>query len=172
MSYVYLMASLPLLSFTDPAPLSMAELESQCSGVLPGPLLSQLVELVGGAPTSIPVVNEYRQYQQSLDNELATFRARALGRKAELSTASFKDIPVAEATEIMHAHNPKEAQQVRWYALWSKLKELHLGHYMDQEDFFLYALQLQLLLEKEQYNLDAGRQNVTAVVKNLLESVG
>jgi len=170
MSYPYLMATLPPLNFSEPAPLNLEELLELASPVLNETDRDSLHRLLGGEDVPVRVVTQYRDFQRSLDHELVLQRSILLGQVVNRDVRLFEDAPVALAHEIMQAHNPREAQQVRWYGLWSKLKQLNLGQLMNQADFFVYLLEWQLLLEKQVFKVQEGRQKLFGLVSHMLET--
>jgi len=168
MSYPYLLATLPPLNFRDPAPVQQTGFIELCQNILPDSAISEITQILGGKTTKHLIVERYFGYEKSLDHEIVQLRARKLGRSVPLSLDSMPEAPVAEAEEVMRAHNPREAEQVRLYALWSKLKQLSATQYLNFEALAIYALQLRLLLRKERFQDDPGRATLLSLARLVL----
>ncbi|MCK9432345.1 MAG: DUF2764 family protein [Candidatus Omnitrophica bacterium] len=151
--YVYLISSLPFLSFSAKPPFGLAEFYARCRDLIPEKeykILSGLGEEKDYflSPRLPAVLKEWAAFEITLRNELA--RARA-GRK-KTDPLKFLRLPEAPQAEISHvamnayrSASVLEAEKILDQARWDFLENLSCGHYFDFKHLALYALKLMIL---------------------------
>jgi len=169
-SYPYLLATLPALRFREAPPLTFEAFLDLCATALGSEAAEILGQLLEGSTESFgtPALEDYQGYKRSLDHQIVQIRARSLGREVVLSTDLMPEAPLPQAEEVMHAHNPYEAELLRIRLLWDRLKQLSSGQFLNFTLVALYALKLELSHRKAKFDLAKGQERLMALAKGLL----
>jgi hypothetical protein len=162
--YYYLVASLPLLLFDDPAPMSSPAWLDLCRDQVPEDdhaLLSRVgFDVPEPRPGDPDVWQAYCAWETALRNELTLLRARRLGLDPEpflRSAPFFTDLP-AIAREALETGTPRTAETALDRRRWSRLDELESGTQFDLGKLIVYRLKLLLLERKDRFRPGTGRK--------------
>ena len=154
--YIYLLSSLPMLSFGTPPPLSFEKLADSCKGLIPDEDIGTLREaaIPSGAQCGAAgnkTLMKWRSFDIMLRNELV--KIRSLRKKADplkyLRRGGCPELIYASHIAINACRKPSilEAEKALDLERWHELDELALGHYFDLDALIIYAYKL-LMLEK------------------------
>ena len=172
-SYYYLIASLPMLRFDAPPPLSTAEFLDDCRRSL-GTNDMELVEtLVSGDIDSAGIdKNYFLHWKEFLDQVRSTLHEQRTakmvlahdGKKSSVDN----DIQIAETVRsAMQAENPLEAELILMNLYWRKADELSQSHVFDVDVLLTYAIQLGLLERKAMFTPMEGTAEFKRLFSNL-----
>lgn len=172
--YVYLISSLPALTFGMKPLFSLEGFFEKCQGLIPDRDIILLKEAVSGSEKKLKrlpaVVKQWRDFDGALRNELV--RPRAVRKKADASQylrqQSFLEQHVIH-TALAAYRNPSilDAERYLDTERWRFLDGLQSGHIFDWEFLIIYALKLIILERWEEINTaDKGR-----LTEALLEEV-
>jgi len=151
--YVYLISSLPFLSFSARPPFGFEEFLARCRDLIP----EREYRMLGGlrehrefflSPRAPAVLREWAVFEITLRNELA--RARAARKKTD--PARFLRFPEEPRSEVSHVAmnayrsvSALDAEKLLDGARWEFLEGLGFGHYFDFEFLLVYGLKLMIL---------------------------
>lgn len=151
--YIYLISSLPALSFSNKKPFSPEEFFVKCKDLIPEEQLQLLRSICyqdthcldntyGGA------LEKWINFEVALRNELV--RARAVRKKIDpLKFLRLPDFPEAQISHVALAAYRStsilEAEKILDQARWDFLEALTFGHYFDFDYLVIYALKLKIL---------------------------
>ncbi|MBM3250405.1 MAG: DUF2764 family protein [Candidatus Omnitrophica bacterium] len=162
--YVYFIASLPMLRFSQSPPFSAQELLSRCSQLIPEEDVQVLRSLLTcpEAFADRPVIRAWLDFDTALRNELVRIRA---GRKKAAAQKYLRPDGYA-GPAIYHialaAHrnpSPLEGERLLDEARWNYLEELSFGHYFDLDFLIVYMFKL-LILERWQRIHSADKETL------------
>ena len=151
--YVYLISSLPMLSFVSRMPFTPDEFIAKCEGLIPEQESGILKGIIQAGPSSLSaaakgVLGEWGKFEIILRNELA--RARAGRKKSDFSR--FVRLPDNFDARISHvamaayrSASILEGEKILDQARWDFLESLSFGHYFDFDFLIVYALKLKIL---------------------------
>jgi hypothetical protein len=153
--YIYLISSLPMLSFSSRPPFGLEDFLAKCKGLIPEAGLEFLRDAcykeasilnLGAAASGMLV--KWVNFEIALRNELA--RGRARRKKIDvLKFIHFPDEPEAYISHVaMAAYRSSsvlEAEKILDQARWDFLEFLSLGHYFDFDFLMFYLLKLKIL---------------------------
>lgn len=154
-SYIYLVASLPMLHFGARPPFSFERFLELCSGLVSESdkeLLarSSHLDVFPSASSGLEAFRTWLSFEVALRNELTKIRAS----RTHVDAARYLRTDVSSDISLTHialaAHrNPsiREAERFLDQQRWQKLEELALGHYFDMTVLVSYAQKL-LILER------------------------
>lgn len=155
-SYVYLLSSLPSLSFGAKPPFSFEKLLELCEGLIPDEDL-EVLRALRSAEDSGFVCEEDRQplkswytFETALRNELVKIRAsrKKLDQAKYLRREQYADPALTHLALAAHRHpSPLESEKILDAERWHAADELAIGHYFDFDVIFAYARKL-LILER------------------------
>ncbi len=171
-NYYYFAATLPMLTFGTPPPLSNEDFlancnESLCRGdleIIKGALLTPSSEI----KKKNSALTRWIDYEDAFRNELVNFRAKKLGRdpggyfRGEYVPDPYIAAMVVSAAQ---ADNPLLVERRIDLARWEKLEEIELQHYFDLQFLIVYYLKLQILNKWDSIRAEKGR----AVLDELLK---
>ncbi len=176
--YYYLVASLPLLLFDDPPPLSSQAWLDLCREQVSPSEHSLLLRVGSGdlapRPGDHDVWQAYSSWETALRNELTLLRAQRLGLDPEpfLRSAPFyADLP-AIAREALDAGTPKAAETELDQRRWSRLDELESGTQFDLGKLIVYRLKLLLLERKARFRPETGQRAFAEQYRRVLDNAG
>ena len=174
--YYYLVASLPLLRFTDAPPFSSRTWLEKCREQVAEndfALLARIaldkLELRRGDHA---LWQAYSAWETALRNELARQRAQRLGVDAEpfLRDAPFYSGMSALAKEALGAGTPRAVENELDLKRWSYLEELETGTRFDLGQLIVYRLKLLLLERKNRFQPKTGRESFAQEYARILNN--
>ncbi|MBU2102305.1 MAG: DUF2764 family protein [Candidatus Omnitrophota bacterium] len=154
-SYIYLVASLPMLHFGAKPPFSFERFLELCSGLVSEPdkeLLerSRSLEVFPSASSGLSAFRAWLSFETALRNELIKIRASRIHSDAQRYLRQDVSSEVSLTHIALAAHrNPSmvEAEKFLDQQRWQKLEEIAWGHYFDMVVLVSYAQRL-LILER------------------------
>ena len=168
MSLVYLLTTLPILDFADPAPLAMDELFQMIKSEVEEKEYKLLWNFIYN-PEKVrhPVLQKWVDWHRSLQHELSIFRAKNLGREEQslISTDPMPYAPMHLAEECLHALNPYEGQKHLRAGEWEFLEQLSSTHYQSIVNLAIYTAKLQILISMDLYQTQTGIQRLEQFYK-------
>lgn len=163
--YYYLVASLPLLLFDDPAPLASPVWLEMCREQVAEGDYDLLYRISFDELTprrgDHAVWQAYSSWETALRNELAAQRAQRLGLDPGpflRPAAFFAGLP-ALVKEALGAGTPKAVELALQRRRWSYLEELETGTRFDLGRLIVYRLKLLLLERKDRFRPEPGRES-------------
>ncbi len=153
--YVYLIASLPSLTFGSKPPLSFDGFLKACAELIPDEDIALLKSIPDGdiasQETDNRMLKKWTGFDNALRNELV--KIRALHMKKDPVKYLREDISPDSAYTSHLALNayrkpsPLEGEKALDLDRWMYLEEMSIGHYFDLDILVIYACKL-LMLEK------------------------
>lgn len=115
---------------------------------------------------------EFWRREKNLRNELVKMRAAAkiVDAKSFIQNEEMDPFVVDSAMEAFKAESPLEAELVLDHIRWKWLDELESGHQFDVDYFTVYYLKLKILLRKEKFEIEQGKENFQTVYKQVLDA--
>lgn len=168
MPYYYLSASLPLLVFGDPPPLSAAAFLERCAEHLEPAHFSVMSLLLAGEPVGHPFGEAWMDADTDIRNAAARARATRLNRDAAPMLRGQKDIRVFvrdAVAEAFAAATPLDRERALDRLRWRLLDELAGFDPFAPEAMFAYGLKLRLAEKWARLDGDAGRRALDAAVE-------
>jgi hypothetical protein len=165
--YYYLVASLPLLFFTDAPPFNsqaLLDLYREQVSADDHALLSRIAfDALGPRPGDHVIWQAYSSWETALRNELAMQRAQRLGLNPDpfLRAAPFYSSLSAVVKEALSAGTPQATENALDRRRWSYLEELETGTQFDLGRLIIYRLKLLLLERKGQFRPGPGLESFT-----------
>jgi hypothetical protein len=154
--YVYLLSSLPVLSFGVKPPFSFDRLISSCEALIPEEDIEMLKAVVMPEGAHCAAIKnqtfaKWRSFDTMLRNELVQIRA---SRKKEDPAKYIRQDGCPASSYAAHLainayRKPSiiESEKTLDLDRWKELDELAIGHYFDLDALIVYALKL-LIIEK------------------------
>lgn len=162
-AYYYLIASLPLLDFNNPAPISYDSFLQQCFQQLHKNDLTSLqratLAIAEADAKDNRLLKSWAHVNQQMRWEIARHRYLKMGRDPAASlkeSASADQALILTVKEAFQADDPLTAEKILDRFRWNFLEELTQGKFFTFELILIYALKLQIL---ERY------QNIAAGIK-------
>ncbi len=153
--YVYLLSSLPMLSFGAKPSFSYERFMELCRAQVPE-ADAAILEAVGRGEWSSaltqPMVRRWADFEAALRNELVRGRAARLHAEASvhLRGETSVDLSVAHVVQAALRHpSPLEGERMLDELRWNFLEESAAGHFFDPDRLIVYALELGILLRWE-----------------------
>jgi hypothetical protein len=158
--YIYLISSLPALSFGAKPPFSLDEFIDTCSRVIPNNDSEKIKGVMDDPDYKLNVrdtgvLKKWHIFNLSLRNELAGARA---GRK-KVDPLKYIRHDIYILASITHAamsayrnQNILEAEKILDLERWHFLDEVSLGRYFDIDLLIVYALKLKILIRWDKIN--------------------
>jgi hypothetical protein len=174
--YYYLVASLPLLFFTDVPPFNSQAWLDLCREQVSADdhsLLSRITfDKLNSRPGDHAVWQAYSSWETALRNELALQRAQRLGLSPEpfLREAPFYTGLSAVVKEALSAGTPKAVETTLDKRRWSYLEELETNTQFDLGRLIIYRLKLLLLERKSQFRPEPGLESFTKEYSQVLNN--
>lgn len=129
---------------------------------------------VEGAPAGelTGLGDAFWKMEKNLRNELVRLRSSAAGTDPRASLRDEEEDPfVTEAAAAaFKAESPLEAEQILDNWRWKMIDQLQSGHFFDEDFFAAYYLKLQLLIRKDQFDVERGKENFQAVYQQVLKN--
>jgi hypothetical protein len=174
--YYYLVASLPLLFFTDIPPFNSQAWLELCREQIADDdhaLLSRIAfDALNPRPGDHAVWHAYTSWETALRNELARQRSQRLGLNPEpfLREAPFYTDLSAIVKEGLGFGTPKAVETALDKRRWSYLEELETGTQFDLGRLIIYRLKLLLLERKNQFRPESGLASFTEEYSQVLDN--
>jgi hypothetical protein len=176
-AYVYLVASLPLLSLERDAPWSPEEFYHYCENLLSPADLRDLRRIVDGDVQAVahPTFRRWLSVETQLRNALARARAIRAGVDAGPYQHPYTGFDVQTerlAAEAMAAVDPLEREFILDRHRWRLLEEMAGSDAFGAAAVFSYALKLRIAEKWQSLTEEKGRVVVEAIIEdNLAENV-
>jgi hypothetical protein len=179
--YYYLVSSLPVLLIEAEAPITEQYFIDMCKSRLTAAdllLLQQAVLLPVGQPyPRNGTLDRWFSWEHALRNELVKLRATALSRDPhayfrgdEAGIIDFTEIE-GIARDALGQQTPLISEESLIKARWNFLDGLEIGHYFDIDRVIIYYLKLQLLLRKELFKADEGKEEFERIYTSISEPI-
>jgi len=173
--YYYTLATLPFLQYEDKAPFSMEEFFAACRENIPAEDLELLerVRLEPADPMGHPFLAEWYGWERALRNELVKLRAGKLGLEVNeyLRSGDYYIGVFDIAREAFSQDSPLDGEAVLNRARWGKIEEMEVGHFFELANLIAFALKLQLLLRKDQFTQEQGREKFDQIYRRIREDI-
>ena len=172
-SYYYLVASLPMLRFEDPPPITLAQFLKTCEQNMGEHAYALVKGLAEGHITEIHEKHAYlsQWYTRVSDVKRALHRSRAkaLSRtEAASDEHQALDIHAQEVVkQAMQADDPLAAELLLMRYWWDQAEELRTSGYFTLEVLFTYTIQLDLLERKALFTPMEGNAEFKRLFSNL-----
>jgi hypothetical protein len=157
--YYYLIASLPLLKFIEPASITEDDFLAQADKWLSREdfiLLNRAgIDNFLYKPKDTPFLKRWKEFEYSTRTELALYR-KAKKRDSEYKLE--KDL----YSIIQESKNPLEIEIKLLRIRWDFLEEQEIEHFFDLDFLMVYYLKLQILVRLASFDKEKGRQNLEA----------
>lgn len=171
--YYYTTASLPMLFYEEDAPVSRSVFLETCGIELAEEdcRLIQKTDLndTESSEPTCAVLEEWRAWEKTLRNKLASLRAQRKGEDAEKHIREGEDVFGVERTahEAFGNDSPLAGEDILNRARWAFLDELETFHYFDMEKLVIYFLKLQILERKSLFDEEKGTGRFESIVETL-----
>jgi len=150
--YIYLVSTLPALSFGAKPPITTDKLFQASKDFIPGKDYTVLENLRDKGiflyEGRLAILKKWRDFNVALNNELVKIRAV----RKHVEPAKYLRGDGYAGYEVSHlvlsAHrktSPREGEMILDQERWSLLDELCIGHYFDLEFLIVYMLKLAIL---------------------------
>jgi len=175
-NYYYAGASLPLLRLDEKPAIREEEFISIVKTGLSEKHATQILSL--NLKESINVENlaslglEYWRREKNIRNELVKLRSAAMGSDGTSFLVDDENDPFVTdgAVAAFKAQSPLEAEIILDNIRWGWMDELQSGHFFDQDFFMAYYVKLQILLRKEDFEVEQGKKNFQDVYESVLDA--
>ncbi len=157
--YVYLISSLPVLTFNGQPPFSFEKFLQLCLGLIPERDI-EIIKITAEETGFIykgkqPVLKQWFSFETALRNEFVKIRAsyRHIDPAPYLRADGYTGVSLFHAAMSAH-RNPSllDSERALDQERWNFLEELERGHYFDLDFLIVYALKLLLLERWEKIN--------------------
>lgn len=176
-NYYYFSATLPLLKFGTKPPISdRVFLEQAAVFLSPGDArVIGHARLVPPKEDGLgqPALKEWLEFENSLRNETARYRAKKLNRDPrEYFRGDYVPDPslAVLVAEAAGEEDPLQVERRIDLARWEKLEEIELLHYFDLHFLIVYFLKLQLLNKWQAIRDEKGRAVLDEMINPPKES--
>ncbi len=172
--YTYFAASLPLLEFDGPLPLTLAEFAAACERLLPARDAREARLALGmesGAPAS-RFLARWREYDRALRVEAARARAARLRLKppADIWERAHDGRINAAVARAAAMDDPLEAERLLVRLQWDIAGELALGGALALDGILAYAVRLKLLERLAAFKSEDGAKELKALLETAVHS--
>ena len=166
-SRYFFLASLPMLRFTDKAPMSWESFMDQARGSISG----HDFELLCGIPLNKdggdPFLKKWTAMNAQLDGAVNEQRKEKLGRASDTGVA-FRDLEVGHVSDAaMASKNPLEAEKLLMKFRYDYLDRAKGYDPFTRAALLAYALQLRILIRKDLFTAEKGNSEYNRLFKGL-----
>lgn len=164
--YVYLVSSLPSLSFGMKPPVTFGGFLRSCEGLIPeadlGVVRSMGASYANCSANGNATIKSWAAFETMLRNELVKIRAQR--KKADPSKYLRADgCPDSSYTahiaiNAFRKTSPLESERALDLDRWKRLDELSAGHYFDLDTIVIYAVKLMILEKWHRITSADGRE--------------
>ncbi|MDR0527345.1 MAG: hypothetical protein LBG79_05975 [Spirochaetaceae bacterium] len=176
MSYYFLIAQLPSLTYGQPAPMSSAAFVELCAGALSKADAELLPCCVFGAEgaeapaeTASQFINKWRERERTLVFNLAEARASKLKRESAGAVARDNAEAESQAKSALAMDNPLEAELFIDKGRWDAIEALAGVSYFGVNIIYAYLLKLRLLERRMSFKTEDGFTEYKALYDGILE---
>jgi len=157
--YYYLIASLPLLKFMEPASITKDDFLSQAEKWLSREDFTLLnragIDNFLYKPKDTSFLKRWKEFEYSIRTELAFYRK---AKKQDSEYKLEKDL----RSIIQESSNPLEIEIKLLRIRWDFLDEQEIGHFFDLDFLTAYYLKLQISARLASFDKEKGKQNLEA----------
>lgn len=157
-SRYYFLSSLPMLRFQDHAPLSWDRFMFEAKGNIADSDYRLLCGIPEGKDGGNSFLKQWAVFNTKLDDAVNAQRRQKLGRQEEGGVAmrefSFENV----ANNAINAKNPLEAELILMRSRFDFLDEKKGFEPFSESALLSYALQLRILLRKDQFTVESGNE--------------
>ncbi len=168
MSLIYLISSLPMLSFDARPSITSSKFVEACREQLSAAEATAAEALLSGGSSAHPFVAAWRDKDAILRNAVAEQRARLAGKEASrwLHPVQGCDSRIESLVEDAFQENdPLKREKELDKARWLIVEELQGFDPLDINVIFAYAVKLAILFRWFSLNADQGRQTFETLTK-------
>ena len=166
-SRYYFLSSLPMLRFTDSAPLTWERFMSEALGNVSDSDYSLLTLIPEGKDGGNAFLKKCFAMDASLNAAVCARRKQLLGRE-DNGGMVLREVEVERvANEAMNAKNPLEAELLLMKFRFNYLEEIKGLEPFTQSALLAYALQLRMLLRKDSFTVEHGNAEFTKLFDQL-----
>lgn len=155
-SRYYFLASLPMLRFTDDAPLSWDSFLAQAKGNISEGDYALICGLPENKTGRNGFLKQWKKFNADLDGAINAKRRENLGRAEEAASESYSYEIEQLCKAAVNAKDPLEAELFLMRCRYEYLEEKIGFDVFSQTALLAYALQLQILLRKGLFTREAG----------------
>ncbi len=168
-SYYYLVASMPGLVFTVPAPLTMQDLTNECARHLDATDLAELMAVIQGRREDVQSTfgREWLDGERQLRNAVVRARALRLGvdhKKFMKEHRGFRVVAEAAVNEAFARANPLERELALDRYRWGFAEELCAGHPFELASLLAFAVKLAINERWRTLTMEQGRERFEEMV--------
>lgn len=174
MSYHYLVASLPTLSFGAPNPFSSREFFTRCAGVLATADLAILEAVQQGQAAS---GSRFAEAWTARETQLRNAVARSRGTRLGIDSRSFQrehagyDVALAQAvTDALAQHTPLEREQALDRCRWRLADELALDDPFGLGVVLAFAVKLRIAERWAGLTEAAGQRKLDEMIQTITKA--
>jgi hypothetical protein len=171
MSFVYLAASLPLLSLDRRPPMSLQELQRSCDGLLAPEQRAELENMLWGRIQGMQTRfgRTWADYEAQLENECARKRSN---RPERLRSHAGYSIQVRDIVlDAFNRENPLERERVLDWGRFRLLDELGALNPLGLERVLAFAGQLRLVHRWAALDRELGRKRFQSLVEQTVQQL-
>ncbi|MCA9393444.1 MAG: hypothetical protein KC900_04500 [Candidatus Omnitrophica bacterium] len=170
MTYYYFGASLPVLTFSGKLPFTVAEFLDDARRQMTRGDARLLVALLGAEhiATASPVLKQVFEFEQSLNNHVAVYRALKLNRDPQTVTrGAYGANPELQqlVKDAANAADPLEGDKVLSRARWNFYENLMVGEFYTPAFIMLYGLKLKIVERYHNIASPQGREKYEELKK-------
>mgnify|MGYP001174188061 CR=1 FL=1 len=170
--YYYFVASLPSLSLTAPAPVTLDDFTAGARQQLSPPDIAELDALLAGQLDSVrqDFSRDWLNANRQLRNAAARTRALRLGvdeRKYQREHTGFRVDAEGAVDDAFSRANPLERELALDRYRWALADELSLGDPFGLPAILAYAVKLNLCLRWQALTPEKGRERLEEIVGNV-----
>ncbi|MBR2282663.1 MAG: DUF2764 family protein [Spirochaetales bacterium] len=157
-SRYYFLSSLPMLRFSDSAPLTWEAFLSDAKGNVGESDYRLLCGIPEGLDGGNQFLKRWSDLNRKLDDAVNAQRRQNLGRPTEGGVV-FRDFDIQRvADSAMNAKNPLEAELTLMQFRYGYLEQAKGFEPFSENALLAYALQLRILLRKDLFTADTGNE--------------
>ena len=155
-SRYYFLSSLPMLRFSDAAPLAWEQFIASAEGNISAGDMKLLRGIQDDADCSNGFLSKWAEMNRKLSDSVNDQRRRNLGRDVPVGD-TFRDYDIERITNaVMAAKNPLEAELLLMRFQYDWLENEKGLEPFTENAMLAYALQLRILIRKDRFSSEAG----------------
>jgi len=169
-SRYYFLSSLPMLRFSDKAPLDWDTFMQNANERVPSSDMKLLNAISCGDFSGSHFLREWKKFNDEADRAINARRCVALGKAcAFVNEEDFDTSKFANA--VMNAKNPLEAELAILKYKYGYLEQKLAFKAFSQDVVIGYALELRLLLRKDKFTVEAGNEQYRMLFEKVQKEV-
>lgn len=172
-SYYYLVASLPMLRYDSPSPITVDQFLADCRSAMDGKAYHLVECAVTGKPANNRFLRTYQHFCLMVRKELSEQRARRLSLPGETyKNDGEKSYVITDAVRAAVSNeNVLDAEMSLIILQWKQLDEMTAGHTFDMEGVLGYALKLGIITRKNLFDNEQGNIEFRRLFSNLQSDI-